>query len=203
MTTSTTFEQADVEAGRLGDLVPALHVRFPPSEAERLKRLAATLGEQHFKGRFEPKFWERLCRLRWALDAWTGRPLTNDPPPELLRMMAFMPLGGKRLDLRTRRHHELQDSQRRGSVLRVFQPLDRVREAEPDAFVIAGSVLTNPDGSSSVFVWGAMEHVAVVEACRAQPERRASAVGLPPHKGGPPLADFDGELLRRLVGGNA
>ena len=187
----------NVEAGRIGDLIPGYHIRFPPVETERLKALAAKLGAARFKGRLVPGWWERTCLARWALDSLTGQPRTDDP-------LAAVPIGGKRLELRTRRHRELEEYHARGEGLYVGYPTRRLRRVLPDVIVVAASVITNDEGSdhesSSVYLFGALTHRVVYEACERQPVLPASSPGWGRLQEGPPLKEYDADLFRQLLG---
>lgn len=182
----------DVEAGRIGDIVPAWAIRFSPGETERQKALAADLGAARFKGRLIPDWWERTCLARWALDSLMGQPLTDDP-------LASVPLAGKLLEVRTRRHRELGEYHAQGRRLYVGYPIRRLRRVLPDVIVVAATVLTNDKGSdhesSSVFLWGACSHQRVYEVCARQPILSTSARGWGRLKEGPALGDYDPDLL--------
>ena len=198
-----TDTKADVQSGRIGDLTPRFHIRFSAEETERLKALAFKLGAVAFKGALIPGWWERTCLARWGIESLMGREITENPPRPVTRSMASIRVGGERLELRTRRHRELEDYHHRGEKLFVGYPIRRLRRLRPDVFVIAASVKTNDDGSSSTFVWGALSHQAVREICDKQPILASSAKGWGRLKEGPPLGDFDGELLGELLGDEA
>ena len=183
----------DVEAGRLGDLVPRYHVRFPREETEESKLRASKLGSARFKGRLVPFWYERLCLARWSLDTLTGQPFTNDP-------LAAVPIGGRLLELRTRRHRELEEYHRRGDPLYLGYPIRRLHTLRPDLIVIAASVKTNHDGSSSTFLWGALPHQVVYETCARQPILSSSSLGWGGLKRGPSLGEYGGDLLSQLLG---
>ena len=188
MTLEYTLE--DVEDGRVGNLVPAYHVRFPPAEAERLKAEAARRRRRVS----DPLWWER-ARLSFhgmvaLADHYGVLGKVSDRSGDV-RLTSGVSLSQPK----SMRQRDLLDYARKGYDLFTPWPVDR----RIGDYIVARSVMTNPDGSSSVFLFGAISKEAVQEAIRTRPHQR------PRVRGGSPyvelmLEEYDADLLRRLLG---
>lgn len=195
-----TGNKADTEAGRIGDLVPAYHIRFSPEEAERLKAEAKKRGRSLPLTKYTSSAAEGSVWWERAFLAQRGLMVLAEHFGVLakgsLRLWEVQLIGGVRLALpKSLRHRDLQRYDREGRDLFTPWPVDR----RIGDFIVGRSVLTNPDGSSSVFLFGAMSKAAVHEALetrrRYPPRERGGSAYIRLR-----LGDYNPDLLRRLLG---
>lgn len=206
MTENKTYELADVEAGRIGNLVPAYHIRFPPAEAERLKAEAKKRGRSLPLTKYTSSaaegsaWWERAFLAQRGLMVLAEHYGVLAKGSPRIWEVRLLPLPGHESVVllalpKSLRHRDLQRYDREGRELFIPWPVDRRRIGD---YSVARSVMTNPDGSSSVFVWGCISKDAIHEALETR--RRYP----PRERGGSSyirlrLGDYDPDLLLWLI----
>lgn len=181
------FELCDVDRGVIRQHRPALAVRFPPAEAKRLKDAGHSKAVREGR-RHDRTWWERsfiACTAVACVTEARGEPSPVENLPIIVNGRTV------EVDTKTQRHRDLSEQD---EPLIIQYPVDR-RRAD---YFLAASVLTDEDGGSLLFLWGALDRPFIEEALATR-ER---------HPGIRPgdsdyidlfLDEFDGELLRSLL----
>ena len=190
--TKQPYTLDDVEEMRIGEQVPAFNVRLLPEEAERLKVLAEKRGKLRKYLHPGPEL-ERayLCYHALRHLAHDSSGLQQPVIKGVMRLSSGVSLSTPR----SLRHRDLVRFHTMGIELWAAWPVtNRIGD-----LVVAGSVRTNRDGSSSVGVWGVMAGDLVREAV-------ATGHRYPPRAKGSHyvrlmLREFDAGLLKRLLRG--